>query len=93
MPKGEHTMVSTALDVTHVKGILSSVLSGATVEPLNQGPLDGNAALAILASQRGVRTRASVRTPTTSSDSNRSVSRARVSVAVGPKTADQVQRT
>lgn len=36
-----------------VRGILSSVLSGATVESLNQGPLDGEAALAILASQRG----------------------------------------
>lgn len=53
MPKGEHTIVSTALDVTRVKVILSSVLSGATVEPLNQGPLDGDAALAILVSQRG----------------------------------------
>jgi hypothetical protein len=53
VPKGEHTIVSTKLDVTRVKGILSSVLSGATVEPLNQGPLDGDAALAILAIQRG----------------------------------------
>ena len=53
MPKGEHTVVSTTLDVTHVRGILSSVLSGATVEPLNQGPLDDAAALAILAIQRG----------------------------------------
>jgi hypothetical protein len=53
MPKGEHTTVSTALDVTRVRGILSSVLSGATVEPLNQGPLDGDAVLAILAIQRG----------------------------------------
>lgn len=53
MPKGEHTILSTTLDVAHVKSILSSVLSGATVEPLNQGPLDGDAAIAILASQRG----------------------------------------
>jgi len=53
MPKGEHTIVSTALDVTRVKAILSSVLSGATVEPLNRGPLDGDAALAILVTQRG----------------------------------------
>jgi hypothetical protein len=53
MPKGELTVVSTTLDITRVKGILSSVLSGATVEPLDQGPLDGDAALAILASQRG----------------------------------------
>lgn len=53
MPKGEHTIVSTTLDVARVKSILSSVLSGATVEPLNQGPLDGDAALAILACQRG----------------------------------------
>lgn len=53
MPKGQHTMISTTLEVTHLKGILSSVLSGATVETLNQGPLDGDAALAILAIQRG----------------------------------------
>jgi hypothetical protein len=53
MPKGEHTIVSTALDVTRVKAILSSVLSGATVEPLNRGPLDDDAALAILVTQRG----------------------------------------
>jgi hypothetical protein len=53
MPKGEHTVVSTTLDVAEVRGILSSVLAGATVESLNQGPLDGDAALAILASQRG----------------------------------------
>ena len=53
MPKGEHTIVSTTLDVTRVKSILSSVLSGATVESLNHGPLDGDTALAILASQRG----------------------------------------
>jgi hypothetical protein len=53
LPKGEHTVVSTKLDVAQVKGILSSVLSGATVEPLNQGPLDADAALAILACQRG----------------------------------------
>lgn len=53
MPKGEHTIVSTTLDVAHVKRILSSVLSGSTVEPLNQGPLDGEVALAMLACQRG----------------------------------------
>lgn len=53
MPKGESTIVSTTLDVADVKGILSSVLSGAKVEPLIQGPLDGEAALAFLASQRG----------------------------------------
>jgi hypothetical protein len=53
MPKGEHTIVSTALDVARVKAILSSVLSGATVEPLNRGPLEGDAALAILVTQRG----------------------------------------
>ena len=53
MPKGEHTVVSTTLGVADVKRILSSVLSGATVEPLNQGPLDGDAALAIVARQRG----------------------------------------
>jgi hypothetical protein len=53
MPKGESTIASTTLGVADVKGILSSVLSGATVEPLNQGPLDADAALAILASQRG----------------------------------------
>ena len=53
MPKSEHTIVSTSLDVAEVKGILSSVLSGATVESLNLGPLDGDAALAILACQRG----------------------------------------
>jgi hypothetical protein len=52
MPKGEHTIVATTLDVARVKSILSSVLSGATVEPLNQGPLDDDA-LAILACQRG----------------------------------------
>lgn len=53
MPKGKHTSVSTTLGVTNVKEILSKVLSGATVEALNQGPLDGDAALAIVASQRG----------------------------------------
>jgi hypothetical protein len=53
MPKGERTIVSTALDVAQVKAILSSVLSGATVEPLNRGPLDGDAALAILATRQG----------------------------------------
>jgi hypothetical protein len=53
LPKSEHTIVSTSLDVAEVKGILSSVLSGATVESLNLGPLDGDAALAILACQRG----------------------------------------
>ena len=52
MPKGEHTIVATTLDVARVKSILSSVLSGATVEPLNQGPLDDDA-LAIRACQRG----------------------------------------
>lgn len=53
MPKSEHSTFTTTLDATRVKGILSSVLSSATVESLNQGPLDGNAALAIVASQRG----------------------------------------
>ncbi len=53
MPKGEHTIVSTTLGVSDVKGILSSVLSGANVEPLNRHSLDGDAALAIVASQRG----------------------------------------
>ncbi|HWF20812.1 MAG TPA: hypothetical protein VG226_01595 [Acidimicrobiales bacterium] len=53
MPKSEHTILSTMLDVKHVKDILSSVLSGATVEPLNRSPLDGDAALAFLAIQRG----------------------------------------
>jgi hypothetical protein len=53
MPKGDHTIISTTLDVDRVRGILSTVLSGATVESLNQGPLDEEAAIAILASQRG----------------------------------------
>jgi hypothetical protein len=53
IPKDEHTVVSTALDVTRVRAILSSVLSEATVESLNRGPLDGDAALAILVTRRG----------------------------------------
>ena len=53
MPKSEHSTFATTLDVTHVKNILSSVLSGARIDSLNQGPLDEDAALAILASQQG----------------------------------------
>jgi len=53
MPKGEHTVLATALDVARVKEILSSVLSGATIETLNEGPLDGASALAIVASRQG----------------------------------------
>ena len=53
MPKSEHSTVTTTLEASKLKQILSSVLSGATVEPLNQGPLDGESAVAIVASQRG----------------------------------------
>ena len=53
VPKGESTVVSTSLDVASVKNVLSNVLSEATVEPLNKGPLDEDVSLAIVASQRG----------------------------------------
>jgi hypothetical protein len=53
LSKSEHTSFSTTLEVTQIKSILSSVLSGAEIKPLNQGPLDDDAAIAILASQQG----------------------------------------
>jgi hypothetical protein len=53
LPKSEHTTLSTTLTATQIKSILSSVLSGADIESLNQGPLDDDAAIAILASQQG----------------------------------------
>ena len=53
MPKSEHSQYVTTLGVPQLKSLLSSVLSGATVEPLNQGPLGDAAAIAILAMQRG----------------------------------------
>ena len=53
MAKNQHSTFTTTLTTTQVKDVLSSVLSGATVEPLNMGPLDAPAAIAILATQRG----------------------------------------
>jgi len=53
MAKDEHSTYSTTLDTERIKSIMGSVLTGAVVEPLESGPLDSEAALAILATFKG----------------------------------------